>query len=386
MCALRPWENPLQWKRCKNCGSEEGRHQGETALVRKQSRYCSVAGTAQRGGEWITRTASNTPGRIKDKAKDLASRTSYWVSSSVRACRAWCGHVGHSQGNRKKGERSAGAPALPLPDCRAPSVHKVDGTSKRTLRKQAVEKTLQAEMAAGDTELATLQCDTQELQAEAAQVQQTNADSVANKPQKLSWPILMLGWCGWRRGSSATPDCSDSSSPSSAEKVSGTATASPGTPSGVGGSPGSPGAVGSDPCLTQQQNPPHDKVRVGSRPASAFPARPHSRQLYHLWWHRLSTHRLSRSVIPDASTSPAASGHKSYSSLANDAEVGSISGGAVLAVRTASVPSAGRLGDVLSFSVCHVTDHGDEPLNQAILEVMLRHGYAAGLPFVGGGN
>ena len=92
------------------------------------------------------------------------------------------------------------------PDCRASSVHKVDGTSRRILRKQAAEKTLQAEVAARNTELATLQCETQELQAEAAEVQQTIADSVANKPQKLSWPILMLSRCRWRRGSSATPD------------------------------------------------------------------------------------------------------------------------------------------------------------------------------------
>ena len=63
-----------------------------------------------------------------------------------------------------------------------------------------------------------------------------------------------------------------------------------------------------------------------------------------------------------------------------------MSGGAVLTVRKASIPSAGRLGDVLSCSVCHVTDHGDEPLNQAILEVMLRHAYAAGRLFVGGGD
>ena len=67
---------------------------------------------------------------------------------------------------------------------------------------------------------------------------------------------------------------------------------------------------------------------------------------------------------------------------ANDAEVGSISGGAVLAV----IPSAGHSRSVLSYSVYLVTAHGDGLLNQAILEVMLQHACAAGLPFVESGD
>ena len=122
--------------------------------------------------------------------------------------------------------------------------------NKRILKKQAVEKRLQA---AKNTELTNLRGETKELQAEAAQVQQTVADSVANKPEKLSWPILMLSRCGWRRGSSATPTAATADLRLPLKKVFGQGDGVPWHPFGAGGSPGAPCAVGFDARLTQQQ-------------------------------------------------------------------------------------------------------------------------------------
>ena len=46
------------------------------------------------------------------------------------------------------------------------------------------------------------------------------------------------------------------------------------------------------------------------------------------------------------------------------------------------------MGAVIAYSVYEVTFHGDDPINQALLDVMLPHFYDTGLPFMveGGGG
>ena len=142
------------------------------------------------------------------------------------------------------------------------------------------------------TELTNLRGETKKLQAEAAQVQQTIADSVANKPEKLSWPILMLSRCGWRRGSSATPTAATANLRLPLPKYLGRATACLGTPSGLV-------ALRAHLALLAAMPVSHSS-KLGTRPSLVA-------SVVHV-----QEHRLSRSVIPDASTSPAASGYKSF--------------------------------------------------------------------------